>query len=433
MSIDDKPIDSPPRINTMPGQRLFFLIAFVLFSVLQTTAFAGELYKWKDENGVVHYSEKKPEHLQKVEALEIENAGQFKPAELLPGIKRPTDVDGRHIVLLINEDFWSLNDPQKKIATYYFGGDCVSPTTASFQKIKDLHPQLFPRANDLAYEMENTIYKLNYSVSKSRVRPLKNNIARYDNALLLKWQLQNVDYHLCLFNLQKYNKNKRIRMGFDPFKYSPGDFNRRRATLTINWTLEDGLSGNVLYQTQTSGSADFWDRNNHKFKLKAVKTALQNATSNLFAQPEFFAKVTQLPSVKSRVAVKLKKLDTGLFESLANTLSSNAKNKAEFARVISSIQPLKAMIAEYYMMNDSWPKQLEDLRISNSQLIDPSYIKRVELDYNGTILIWLDEKRFAKDAAILIKPDIGAGNFRINWQCKTNLSDNYYDDYCESI
>lgn len=416
-------------------RRSFIQSIFIFLSASSSVINAGELYKWKDKNGVVHYSEKKPEHLQNVESVDIKGDRQFQPVPTLLGIKRPENLDSRHIVLLREEDFWQLEQPNKKIATYYFGGDCVSPSTASFQKMKDNHRLLFPRVSSLVDWVEEKIYKLNYAVSESRKRPLKNNVARHDNALVLKWKLVNIDYHLCLFNLRKYNKNKRIRMGFDPFKYSESDYNRRRATLTISWTLEDGLSGKVLYQTETSGSADFWVRDIHKYRLKTIKESLQNATNNLFAQENFISIVMGVPKTANSApaAQKLKKLDGGLLNSITNVLSSNAQKKSEFARAISSVQPLKAMIMEYYLSQDSWPRDFSEMGLSQSQLRDPTYVQRFELDYNGTIVIWLDEKRFTKDAAILIQPNVKPGALQIRWSCKTNLDNSYYGSYCQGL
>ncbi len=410
---------------------LMFLLS--LFSTGQLLS--GEIYKWKDKNGKIHYSEKKPENTDSVESVDADHDKAFNPVKTSQGINNSQQNNQRHIVVVRPDNFWQLTNPQQRTTAYYFGGDCVSPISASFLEMQENHQSLLPRNNNVIDYVVDSIYRLNYSVSSSMKKPLYNNLARFEDPVVLRFRLENLVYHLCVENLRRqYRNHKKIQAGSNPFDFSISEFRKRRATVTLGWTLHDASSGKQLYQGTTAGSADYWDKDVIKFRLRVIKKAIENATSNLLSERNFIEQL--LPSSnwgKSKKIAIPKRKDKGLLDSIGDIFASNAVRKTEFAKVIAATSPLKIMLTEYYMAQGSWPKSLTDIQVSRTELFAQNSVENVQIDYDGAIVLSLDSQKFGDDATVSLQPEVFLGGGRIDWQCITNLDESYHGRFCKSV
>ena len=138
-------------------------VTIIVLAFLQTLSqsTAGELYKWTDENGVVHYSEKPPEN-KAVETLNINQGTKFKAVP----VEKPITIEPtqalRHILLVKPEFFWEQANNNLKV-TYYFGGDCVSPSTTTVKEAQQNHQSLFPSYGTLSTLASKTFRSFNYN------------------------------------------------------------------------------------------------------------------------------------------------------------------------------------------------------------------------------------------------------------------------------
>lgn len=426
----------------MINDYLKLTLCFLLLATISCErAHAGELYKWKDKKGVVHYSEKKPENDDdaetQVSVIEVEKQTKFIHVDTLKAIRKHPEINTRHIVLVKQDPFWQLNNDQSKVVTYYFGGDCVSPTSANFQQLVDNHKSILPSASRVSNSIIKAIHQLDYSATASFRKPLKNHLARHDKALTLWFKLVALDLHLCKKNLShRRNRGKRIQMGFDPFDYVVGNYNRRKAGVTLEWKLQDSLTGKIIYTGKTSGTANHWQKNIDKFKLTTIQQALQNSLYNLFSQSELVDLLTDMTPAKPRIP-KARKIraakEPGIFDQLSDMFISKAKERAAFANVISKVQPLKIMVTEYYVTQGRWPESFQNIGISPSQLSEENYIVNIEIDYDGTLIINLDSANFESNSSILLTPQTTLAGTSINWLCRSNLPSSYLGNYCQVI
>jgi hypothetical protein len=412
------------------------LFIFIFWSSSFCQVAKCEIYKWRDKDGKLHYSEKKPEIEQEVRSLDVNSGKKFVEVENDKPL-RSTIANSRHIVIVRPENFWDISQPSKMTTSYFLGGDCVSGVSVSFQDMKDNHPYILPRMNQLVDYVIKPIQQLDYSVSSSNKSPLARNLARYEDPLVLRFDYSALQLHLCLFNLkQRTRTNGKKRVRSEPFDFSVSDYNRRRANMEVSWRLEDPNTRSVLYQSTTSGSANYWLRDIHKYKLKVFKEAFKNSTNNLFADPKFIQLLnpSEKRARKSPKKIAIPKLkERGLFESLQNQLASNTQKKSKFANVLASVSPLKMMTVEYYLSRDEWPKRLSDIGVTRTGMFDDQYVKDIQFDFDGSIVLSLDENEFEENAMLSLQPRMPAGGVRIDWQCLTNLDSSYYGDICSTV
>lgn len=415
--------------------KLVFSI-FIMLSSFSFEVLAGEVYKWKDKDGKLHYSEKKPTTEVDVRSVDLNNGKQFSEIENPPAIKA-TNKNNRHIVIVRPDSFWDVKNSQQMTTTYFFGGDCVSGTDVSFQDMKENHPSILPRINQLVDYVIKPIRQLDYSVSSSNKAPLFRNLARFEEPLVLRFEYNELQLHLCMFNLkQRTRASDKKRVRSEPFDFGVSDFSRRRATISLNWRLEDPKTGDIIYQSTTSGSANYWLKDVHKYGLKVFKKAFENSTSNLFSKPEFIQYLQpnkkDSSALPSKIAIP-KLEDQSLFDNMQGLLSSNVQKKSKFASVLGSIAPLKSMTVEYYLTHNAWPTRLSDIGVTSGGIFDDQYVTDVQFDFDGAIVLSLNESEFEKNAMLSLQPEVRMGGAAIDWQCLTNLDDSYYNNICSTV
>ncbi len=306
-------------------------IKFIVLIALNFTIAinATEIYKWTDKNGKVHFSQNKPKEPISIESIKPSRKNKFVDVKSLSPIKNPIAKQQRHILVLRPDTFWTLKQPTKKTSTYFFGGDCVSPHKKSFKEMTENQPYLMPRVTSLIDYVVKPIIKLNYSVSSSRIQPLKHNAARYEQPLVLEFSLSDFKYDLCVTNLSRQYRNKRkTNSSTEPFNFSISEYQRRRTVITLKWRLSDPVTGEELFLGKTSGSANHWNRDIHKYQLKTIQAAMESATSNLFSNPSFVKSLAPKSLTKIFYKKKIPKLpEKNIFGSVGELFRSNAIKK----------------------------------------------------------------------------------------------------------
>lgn len=445
------------------------LVLLCAIALLIQTNLAGELYKWTDEKGVVHYSEKKPDDIEQVKSLELPSTGQFNAAPTAEVQPAPRGLKTSPMVLVYpnNDLFWTLKNPGKKAVTYFFGGDCVSPQSSSLEEMKLNHRWLLTEASSLAYEMERSLERLNYQASTTSQLPSSSS---RKNAIIFEFQLADLDYQLCVPEIERqYQRYRNERKGFAASDYSGGDFKHQRATITFDWVVRTGESQSVYYRGTTSGSADFWSYNIDKINKNTLKEAASNALINLIAEEKIqqllqhanlVSKDYRKPSLNSgapspansiqaikqqnqtadevntssQVSELKKSSEDNFLDAIGSLFQSSASHKAEFAKVMAGLQPVKIMMVEYYMTNDQWPRSLNDIGISQLDVYEKDFVDGILFDADGSIIVKLSQPRFELDSAVVLTPKVSKNAIKIDWSCRTNLASSYYQSsICQAL
>ena len=78
--------------------RLFFIVLMAL-SILSVTCFAGQLYKWIDEDGGLHYSDRHPGSLENLRDFENLSYPDSKPQAPEPRVEHRLDPPGEEVTI----------------------------------------------------------------------------------------------------------------------------------------------------------------------------------------------------------------------------------------------------------------------------------------------------------------------------------------------
>ncbi|TQV71587.1 DUF4124 domain-containing protein [Aliikangiella marina] len=404
----------------------FFCLTLLFFFAASLKS--AELYKWKDENGTVHYSEKPPEN-HSAETLILDQSSSFKPIPVASPVPVKSNDTIRHLLLVSPENFWNNANNQLKI-TYYFGGDCVSPTTKAIQNIKRNHKFLLPSYNAVGIAASTVFRQLNYPITTTNKSINSLNLSKFNDSLLLYIEPVSLDYDVCAKQIkQKYRGNKGISLSASPDDFSSANFKNRRAVISLKWTIIDARSKQQIFQGTTFGSANHWNQDNADVRIKTIRQAIQNATTNLLADENLINKVrSRGPSLE----VPSKDLLGEITETLSDKLVPNAMKKAHFANILVKTAPLKSMVVEYYMLEGRWPATPSLIGLNPKALTD-SYIDAIEFDVDGTIIVSVNEKHFSKPGVILLKPQESLGGINIEWVCLSDLDERFYGHQCNAL
>ena len=413
-----------PQTNKWKIANLAILWTAVLLTNSQVLA--GELYKWTDENGVVHYSEKPPED-RNVKRLNINQGKNFQSIPVNTPISLKPTQALRHILLVKPEDFW--NQPNSDlVVTYYFGGDCVSPSSTNVIEAKQNHSLLFPSNGALSTLASKTFRSFNYNVTTTSNSKRKLNASRYNDSTLLSIEPVSLNYSVCAKDKHyKYKRDKRIVMGSSPSDFRSIQFNNRHVTIGVKWTLIDANSNEQLFQGTSFGSADHWNQDVSTLTIKTLQQAFINATTNIMSDQKLVDAI-----IKPNKIGKPK--EKGILDSISDLFTSNAVNKTHFANVLAKVSPLKTLVVEHYASHGEWPANAHAIGLEPSSLTSESYIDAIEFDVDGTIIVSVNEERFSHSGVILLKPQQSMGGLNIEWTCLTDLDKGYYDERnCQSL
>ncbi len=109
---------------------------------------------------------------------------------------------------------------------------------------------------------------------------------------------------------------------------------------------------------------------------------------------------------------------------------SHFKRKAILANVLTSIAPLKVMLAEYYVDRGEYPKTLNEIGLSRNKIKSGKGINDLILAEKGSIVVKVDGLA-GDNLMIMLFPKMTMGGMGFEWGCKTNFSG--YLSGCEKI
>lgn len=261
----------------------------ILICLLASTIFASsvkaDLYKWVDENGKTHYSDKSPKtHDSSMIAPELTQRQQVKhrSSQLVP-ITLPYEKKSRK--MLVSDVKYNWTRPgtgKKKLGVYYLGRFCTSRGAIYSPDVYSNHAKLFPGESTIPMTIRRAIDKLGYESQSSKLHELSIRMQK-KNRLYLKAEVNDLEIHSCapIYSLTRTISTKEI-----PWS----NFTHNRASVNVQWSLFDELDTAPIFNTSTSGYVDNWKIK--QLTNKTIEQALTIATNNLFSHQQFVDLIT---------------------------------------------------------------------------------------------------------------------------------------------
>lgn len=343
------------------------------------------------------------------------------------GIVMPGELQAKTLIIVSAKNPWNRIPADKSVGFYAYGADCTPFEDRTWPQALNDHPRIFPDAGEIINAESKVVKSLGYPAQVAdeySVVSMKRKLGGYS----LHGDIVDIRFDSCAPELDQdivYSKRK----------ISSSQFKRHRIIVRINWKLVGSSDDQVLFQEMTEGVADSW-RLNAKGK-KVFSLAVENATSQLFAQQTFVASLV----------TGGQQAEQGFFGNLLSFLNSENSNEsdsgtgltnpfvlqAHAAQAFSEISALKVGALQYYAMQGDWPDRLPAMGYSASTFNNSDTIAHVNLQPDGSMVVELKEI-FGPDKIITLSPETDNGDISMNrWHCSSNLDTAYLPQSCDGL
>jgi hypothetical protein len=342
------------------------------------------------------------------------------------GIMMPGEVQVTKLLVVTGNNPWHRLPADKMIGLYAFGPECTAFEEHRWPRALNEYPRIFPSPGEIVGTELKVVKSLGYPAQA----------ADQYNFVNLKRKLGGYSLHADIIDLRLDSCAPELSETtvFSGRKISSSQFKRHRAIVSIDWKLVGADETKVIFRKTTEGVADSWLLNSKGKKV--LNMAIANATTRLFASPQFVAQL-----------VKDTPADNGFFNNLFSFLNSDEPAdsnsmqslgnryvlQAQAARAFSEINVLKVGMMEHLVMQGDWPDSLSDIGYSESLFNNSETIEYVNLQPDGSIGVELKEI-FGSDKIITLTPEAEDDNLGMNrWQCSSNLKQAYLPRNCEGL
>lgn len=440
---------------------------------------AAQVYTWTDENGKVHFSDQR--RVENAEATQIDIGSM--PAPIPIDFREPASFPARLSPLVLDELYYgdSVSIEDKPIVTYYFGGDCVSPTSQDFNQLRTTFPIVLRDEKSLMADVFRALRTKAYG-SLYRVGHYSTPDLQAVRANLLSGEIIDLKINACRSQL-----TSGARTG-DLENAHVRDFDLINAWVQVRWQLVPTDAKKSTYHQVTEGVAA--TRLDQQLDLAgAVRQSFDMAINNLIAQ-EGFRELVILPAAGETIASSVKQPDSKQQSSSQaalvreeggiagedtagqdsagedsadqdsadqdsaaqdNTsqgdagkvadynplnaerqLYRNALLRSNFVRVLSELTVLKNLISEYYMVRGVMPLTLGDVGFSSDAATQNRYIDSIKMRAPGVIYVELAEEHLPGSHFLQLAPEEDRQYSLIRWQCTTSLDQNITHNNCHN-
>ncbi len=350
-----------------------------------------------------------------------------KDNSAVKGIVMAGDQQAKKLIIVGSSNPWSKISTEKSVGLFAYGAECTPFRERQWPQALNDHPRIFPDAGDIVRAEAKVVKSLGYPsqvADEYSVVSMKRKLDAYS----LHGNIVDIRFDSCAPELDE-------DLVYSRRKISSGQFKRHRIIVRIDWKLVGVSDDQALFRKTTEGVADSWLLNSKGKKV--FNLAIENATSQLFAQPAFIASLApQKPSAEE-----------GFFSSLLSFLGSEDsaepdaqqamtnryRLQAHAAQVFSEINVVKIGALEYFMMEGDWPDSLPAIGYSDSMFNNSEAISHVNLQPDGSIVVELTEM-FGDGKIITLSPESNNSNMSMNrWHCSSNLASSYLPQSCEGL
>jgi len=394
--------------------------AIALLITLALAAFnsQAQLYKWVDENGEIHYSDKEPgeEIDSKVLPQRQTSGGQSRQTATSSSkpIIRPYEKTARKLHLLDTRYLWKSEayvNQTTKIGVFHTGKGCTSRGAMNTPDIFVYHKSLFPSESDLTYRINKIINGLDYDSERTEKYRLLGRLKK-TGGLSLHTEIIAMDINSCAPGIRQSERLKKMD------RISSHRFSKNRIKLQVAWQLRNNRDQDVIYEVTTAGNYNGWSQSTSS--KNAIGNALESAVLALFSDRDFIAWI-------------LVEGDGAEPDAAPPSVTNRYLLQAHAAQVFSEITVVKIGALEHFMMEGDWPDSLPAIGIPDSIFNNSEAIAHVNLQPDGSIVVELTEL-FGSDKIITLSPEANDGNMGLNrWHCSSNLDSSYLPQSCEGL
>lgn len=387
----------------------------------------AELYKWVDENGDVHYSDKALADQKKSTAISTEGKNKVQyTGRQKPGarpIMKPVDQIHPRLHLVEVRYTWKKNllgGKPEKIGVYHVGKGCTTRGAIMAPEVFTRHDELLPNQYTLPPLVVDVVGKLGYDISQTSKSILEKAL-KATGGIVLDAEITAINLKTCAPKIYSEEHLKPVE------SIAPYKFHKNRVSLRIHWQLRDNSNQVVLYETDTEGEFNGWK--NPTDPARAIGNAMQAAVKNLFARQEFVDRLLETEvTERPKKVPKARPLrlpppvpeDTGFFATLKNLLSPDStRTRARVTQALVEISALKNHVIYYYQNEGDWPEDLSALGISNSTFYGSDTIDIVDFEADGSIVAAL-KSTIGSNKFLTLQPQIDDINI-VRWHCYSNL------------
>ncbi len=405
---------------------LRFLLLIVILLLHANTSAA--VYKWTDAEGRVHYSDKKTSTDARETSVDVKFMPDARYVEShVPEVYAGRDIDDwLSIAVPANKFTDGFPGDIKKRVHFYFGGDCVSPTSLSLSDLFLRYPLSIDKSYSLDREVKHTFKKYSYGIISSRLDDYSKYKGRIRHNLFV--ELVDIKINACA---QRIPVGKQTGLLDD---FHTNSFKKSNVWLRLKWTIVDKETKEIYVETYTEGAAN--KVNGRDKSMSGIyRSALARGAENLLAADVFLSYLDNnqiQPENKRVVVVPPAPSEKSLLSKVGDFFELSYIKASKLTQAYSLVVPLKTRFAEYYLINGTWPISFESLNLDSGSLHEPGLIRNVELYGGGVIHVLLDEQEFGVGHYFEITPRISdsMGNQNINWDCMTSLDEAYQMGGC---
>lgn len=407
----------------------FTLLAITLICCLPASKGIAQVYKWTDAQGKVHYSDKKIGDSAKAQNLDLGT---------MPAVKQVNTQEAKRyqntrpsLYLLRSEmaldRLTTLRSPAK-FAYFYFGGDCISPTVASYEEFTTRFKNSLPDADDL-YRDEGLVFN-KYNFRNNSAEYAIDNIKRVtdeEGNLPLKLHVSIIDMRInsCAPRQEQVDYSNKGRFGI-------GSFEKSNVWLQLQATISTVDDDIVLLNIIIEGSADKVDGHSGNI-AHLVTAAYEQAITNLIANDKFVELLTpksKTQKVNVTQTATPAQASGGILTRIADKMQFNAVKKSKVAEALSLTNPVRFSIVQYYADKGKWPSSFSDIEINGSDLHQQGLIDNAEIRLGGVLHLRLDKSTFGENEILQLIPKQTMGGQNIDWECRTSLDKAYWVGEC---
>ena len=268
------------------GPRFPARILVLIILTLTSVDSLAELFKWVDENGKIHYSDKNPG--QEIDSKVIpsaEDVNQLPTSAALKPIIRPYEKTSRKLHLLDTRYLWKKEsevNKTSKIGVYHTGKGCTSRGAIYTPDVFVHHRTLFPDESKLANRINKIIKGLDYESERTEKYRLLGRLKK-TGGLSLHAEIIAMDINTCAPGIRKSERLGPIE------KISARRFTKNRVRLQVNWQLRTNRDQDIIYEAVTPGSFNGWNQSSSS--NTAIGNALESAVLTLFSDQNFIDKI----------------------------------------------------------------------------------------------------------------------------------------------
>lgn len=421
-------------MNLLVGRRNLpiFLLMVSVFSFVFSVSTQAAIYKWTDAQGKVHYSDQKVDEKASEQKVSFGSMPSAPVIALAQPKKYSANKPSRWLAVMKPELSVSESDAQTgKQFSFYFGGDCVSPTSLSYDAFKKRYARYLMDGTDMQQEIFRQLDLYNYRnfhfKTDGPMHDLDNN-----EGYILRVEILDFKVNACVRKLRTPEDSGLL----DQFSISA--FDKTNAWIKLRWTMINSTGDKTIATNISQGALNNIEGVDSPI-AGMLKAAYKDSITNMMADPQFLEAMTPNQSIGAGAAATLgaapkveAKPEPASLSGLPGKMFGTSVTRANFAKALILVNPLRMSISNYYAERGEWPAYFSDIDVDSSTLREPGIVDSVEMRLGGVLHVKLSANAFGSGHYFQMVPDTKRGT-TVDWKCKTTLDKSLWVGPCSGL